>query len=140
MHVTRGGQEWALPFTRCTSLAPITTNAPEWHREGETPRNLMPFEEELVRLVNEYCVERDPVKRQALLSEYNKIFTENNYTIGLIVGRYGLAVAKRFQNVAPGVPTFLYQWVEDNIMSEQLWTEPDAQVQQVRPNTIPEYK
>jgi peptide/nickel transport system substrate-binding protein len=120
MHIWRGGQEWALPFTRCNDLAPITKTAPSWHREGETPRTLQPFEEELVKLVDAYCVEQDPAKRKELINQYNKIFTENNYTVGLIVGRYGLAVAKRFMNVAPGVPTFMYQWVEDNIMSEQL--------------------
>jgi peptide/nickel transport system substrate-binding protein len=139
-HVWRGGQEWALPFTRCSALAPSTKTTPEWHREGDQPRVLQPFEEELVKIVQEYCVERDPAKRKDLLSQYNKIFTENNYNIGLIIGRYGLAVAKRFENVAPGVPTFLYQWVEDNVMSEQMWTPVEAQVPQVRPNTIPVYE
>jgi peptide/nickel transport system substrate-binding protein len=139
LHVERGGQQWALPFTRCNDLAPIAKNAPVWHREGDQPRVLQPFEEELVKLVQAYCTEQDPVKRKELLSQYNKIFTENNYTVGLIIGRYGLAIAKRFQNVAPGVPTFMYQWVEDNIMSEQMWTPEDQQVQQVRPNTIPVY-
>jgi peptide/nickel transport system substrate-binding protein len=137
MHIWRGGQEWALPFTRCSALAPITKTAPSWHREGETPRTLQPFEEELVKLVDAYCVEQDPAKRKELINQYNTIFTENNYTVGLIVGRYGLAVAKRFMNVAPGVPTFMYQWVEDNIMSEQMWTPVDQQVQEVRPNTLP---
>jgi peptide/nickel transport system substrate-binding protein len=139
MHVWRGGQEWALPFTRCDDLAPIAKNAPSWHREGDKPRELQPFEEELVKLVTAYCPEQDPVKRKELLSQYNKIFTENNYTVGLIVGRYALALAKRFQNLAPGAPTFMYQWAEDNIMSEQIWTPADQQMPQIRPNTIPVY-
>ena len=137
MYVYRGGQEFALPFTRCEALAPYTKGAPEWHREGDKPRQLQPFEEELVKIVQAYCPESDPVKRKELINQYNKIFTENVYDVGIFVGRYGLAVAKRFQNVAPGIPAFMYTWVEDAIMSEQVWTPADQQVKEIRPDVIP---
>jgi peptide/nickel transport system substrate-binding protein len=139
MRVMRGGQQFALPFKQCVDLAPITKNAPIWHREGDTPRQLQSFEEELVKLVNEYCVERDTAKRKDLINQYNKIYTENNYSIGIIVGRYGLALAKRFKNIPSGTPTFLYTWVESAVMSEQVWTPAADQKEQVRPNTLPEY-
>jgi peptide/nickel transport system substrate-binding protein len=138
-HVWRVGQEFALPFTRCSNLAPISKNQPAWHREGDQPRQLQPFEEELIDLVNQYCPEQDPVKRKELLNEYNHVFTENVYTIGIWVGRYGLALAKRFQNVPPGTPAFMYQWAESNYMLEQIWTPKDQQIEQLRPNTIPVY-
>jgi peptide/nickel transport system substrate-binding protein len=137
--VWRVEQEFALPFTRCSNLAPTGKNAPFWHVEGENPRQLQPFEEDLVDLVNQYCVERDLVKRKELINEYNKIFTENVYALGIWVGRHGLALAKRFQNVPPGTPVFMYQWVENNYMGEQLWTPKDQQLEEVRPNTIPVY-
>jgi peptide/nickel transport system substrate-binding protein len=139
MHIWRGGQEFALPFTRCTALAPIGKISPEWHREGDQARELQPFEQELMDVVNQYCPETDLVKRQALINQYNQIFTENLYNVGVFVGRYGLALAKNFKNVPTGTPVFLYQWVEDAIMSEQVWTAVGEQREQVRPNTIPMY-
>jgi peptide/nickel transport system substrate-binding protein len=139
MQVFRGGQEFALPFTRCTNLAPITKQAPNWNREGEEPRVLRDWEQELVDLVQEYCVAADTAKRKELINQYNYLFTLHNYNIGVVVGRYGLALAKRFQNVPSGTPVFLYDWVENSLMYEQVWTPADQQLQQVRPNTIPEY-
>ena len=137
--VWRVEQEFALPFTRCSSLAPTGKNAPFWHIEGEQPRELQPFEEELIDLVNQYCAEQDSAVRKEIISEYNRIFTENVYALGLWVGRHGLALAKRFQNVPSGTPVFMYQWVEDNYLGEAIWTPTDEQQEQVRPNTIPVY-
>jgi peptide/nickel transport system substrate-binding protein len=139
MHVNRAGQEFALPFTRCNELAPITKEEPDWHREGETPRQLQPFEQELVDLVQAYCPEQDPATRKELINEYNRIFTENVYHIGIWIGRHGLALAKRFRNVPAGTPVFMYQWVENNYMGEAIWTPVEEQMEQVRPNTIPVY-
>jgi peptide/nickel transport system substrate-binding protein len=139
MHVTRGGQEFALPFTRCSDLAPVTAVSPYWHREGDEARELQPFEQELIDIVRAYCPESDLAKRKELINQYNQIFTENIYNVGVYVGRYGLALAKRFENVPSGTPVFMYQWVEDSIFSEQVWTPVDQQQQQVQPNTIPIY-
>jgi len=139
MHVHRSLQEFALPFTRCSNLAPVGKNAPVWHMEGEKPRELQPFEEELIDIVNQYCPEKDQAKRKALIDEYNRVFTENVYDIGVFVGRYGLALAKRFRNVPPGTPVFLYNWVEYSSMPEQIWSPVEEQIEQIRPNTIPVY-
>lgn len=139
LQVFRGGQAFALPFTRCADLAPSTKATPNWNREGDTERVLRDWEQEMVDIVAQYCVERDPATRKDLINQYNKIFTEHNYNIGVFIGRYGLALAKRFKNVPGGTPTFMYQWVEDAMMSEQTWTAPEDQREQVRPNIIPEY-
>jgi peptide/nickel transport system substrate-binding protein len=139
MHVDRPGQAFALPFTRCDELAPLTKVTPAWHREGDTPRQLQPFEEELIELVNAYCPEQDTAKRKELINQYNKVYTENVYSLGVFVGRYGLALAKRFNNVSPGTPVFMYSWVEDAVLSEQVWTPVEEQQQQIKPDTIPVY-
>jgi peptide/nickel transport system substrate-binding protein len=139
MHVARSLQEFALPFTRCSDLAPIGKNAPIWHKEGEQPRQLQPFEEELIELVQQYCPENDQAKRKELINQYNHVFTENVYDLGVFVGRYGLALTKRFQNVPTGTPVFLYNWVEYSLMYEQVWSPADQQLEQIRPNTIPVY-
>jgi peptide/nickel transport system substrate-binding protein len=138
-HVDRGGQQYAVPFTRADEIAPITKENPSWHREGEEPRQLQPFEEELVRIVEEFRLEPDAEKRDELMYEYNHIFTENVYDVGVIIGSYGLALAERFKNIPVGSPTFLYQWTWANVSPEQVWVDPAEQLDQIRPNEVPLY-
>ncbi|HXF60888.1 MAG TPA: ABC transporter substrate-binding protein, partial [Caldilineaceae bacterium] len=140
LKVVRGGQEFALPFTRCNDLGPMSRTTPNWNREGEGTRVLRDWEQEMVDIINEYCTSSDTAQRKELINQYNRIFTEHNYAVGVIIGRYGLALAKRFKNVPGGTPTFLYQWVEDAVLSEQIWTPVEEQQPQVRPNTIPIYE
>jgi peptide/nickel transport system substrate-binding protein len=137
-HVSRMGQNFALPHTRIIDMAPISSTF-GFHREGETPRVLQPFEQELVDIALEYRDTFDADKRKELMFEYNQIFTENLYDVGILVGRYGLGLAKRSQNVPPATPAFMYTWVEDAISLEMLWTPLDMQFEQNRPNTLPEY-
>ncbi len=139
MHVSRQGQNFALPFTRVVELAPMTKTSPAWHREGDKPRQMQPFEEELVKIMTEYRDTYDAAKRKELMFQYNKIFTENVYDIGVFVGRYGLGVAKRSMNIPPGTPVFMYTWVEDAILLDTLWTPVDQQKTQNRPETIAVY-
>jgi peptide/nickel transport system substrate-binding protein len=138
-HVDRGGQTYAVPFTYAEQLAPITKESPGWHYEGAEPRELQPFEEELVQIVSEFMLEPDSDKRLALMSQYNQIFTENIYDVGVVIGRYGLALAERFKNIPVGSPTFLYQWTWGNVQPDQVWVAPEEQLEQLRPNEIPLY-
>lgn len=139
MFVNRGPQEFALPFKNVTGLGPITDNF-EWHRVAPgQERTLMDFEPELIDIINEYRLTFDTEGRKALMFDYNKIVTENVYDLGIFVGRYGLGLAKRVKNVPDGTPVFLYQWVEDAILLETLWTTADQQKEQIRPETIPVY-
>jgi len=139
MHVSFSLTEFALPIDYCSDLAPIGKDAPIWHKEGDQPRKLQPFEKELVKLVEQYCQEQDPAKRKVLINQYNHIFTENVYDLGVFVAHQALALAKRFHNVPSGTPVFLYYWVEYSMMPEQVWTPKDQQLEQSRPNTIPVY-
>ena len=129
-----------LPFTQCNALAPLTDQTPNWNRKGAADRVLRDWEQTLVDKATAYCVERDPAKRKQLINEWNYVWTLHNYNIGTIIGRKGLALGKRFQNIPGGLPPHMYQWVEDAIMSEIAWTPADQQKEQVRPNTLPEYK
>jgi peptide/nickel transport system substrate-binding protein len=138
MSTDRGPQEFALPFRNVTGLAPITSDF-DWHLEGENPRQLMDFEQSLIDIVTEYRGTFDAAARKELMTEYNHIFTENVYNLGVFSGRYGLALAKRTQNIPAGTPTFLYTWVEEAILLEAMWAPVDQQKEQVRPGTIPEY-
>ena len=140
MRISRDGQPGAVPFTRCTDLAPLTKESPGWHREGQDDRELLDLEPRLIEIVNEFCREPDTDARKALMSEYNQIYTENAYTIGVFVGRYGLAAAKRFKNIPAGMPVFLYDWTWENSMPEQVWVDAADQIDQLRPGQIPTYE
>jgi len=139
MQANRGGQSYALPFVDVTSLAPITKTF-DWHREGDTPRQMMDFETQLVEIANKYRMTFDAAGRKALMSQWNNIVTDNVYDLGVFVGRYGLGLAKRVKNVADGTPVFMYTWVEDAVLLDQVWTPTDLQEKQNRPETIPVYK
>ena len=140
MSVVRTGSEFAVPFTKADDIAPVTKQSPDWHREGAEPRELLPFEEDLVRIIEEFRREADFEKRKELMYEYNQIFTENIYIVGTVIGRYGLALAKRFKNVPIGTPPFFYQWTWGNVQPEQVWVAPEEQLEQTMPNTIPIYE
>lgn len=139
MRVDRDGQTFAVPFTRCRELAPIEKEF-SFHREGAEPRQLLDFEQELIDIVTVFCAEPDTDVRRQLMAEYNQITTENVYFMGVFVGRYGLAAAKRFKNVPAGMPVFMYNWTWENVMPEQVWVDPAQQIDQLRPGVIPTYE
>ncbi len=138
LRVDRDSQVYAVPFTRCTDLGPVTKEY-SFHREGAEPRELLDFEQDLIDIVTAFCAEPDTEVRIQQMAEYNRIVTENVYFVGVFVGRYGLAAAKRFNNVPAGMPVFMYQWTWDNVMAEQVWVAPEDQIEQIRPGVIPTY-
>jgi peptide/nickel transport system substrate-binding protein len=139
MRMTRPSDH-LLPFKNCANLAPLTPQTPGWNRQAEgAERVLRDWEQEMVDLVNAYCFSQDTDERKQLINQYNYLYTYHNYSLGTIIGRKGLALAERFKNVPGGTPPYMYQWVEDAIMSEIIWTDPSEHKEQVRPNTIPVY-
>ncbi len=139
IRIYRGGQEYALPFTNATALAPIDKSFGLHRQDGDTPRKFMDFENTLIELVNKYRATFDSAERKKIMSEYQKVFTTNVYHLGIVSGHYGLGLAKRVKNIPVASPTFLYTWVEDAIMLEQLWTPAADQLKQNRPETYPVY-
>lgn len=136
LRIYRGGQQYGLPQVNITAMAPITKTFGT-HREGDKERKLMDFEKELVSIIEKYRLTFDGPERMKLMQEYQKIFTQNVYHMGVFSGRYGLGLAKRMKNIPVATPTFLYTWVEDAIMLEQLWTPKADQLKQNRPDTYP---
>lgn len=142
MHVDRMGQEFGVPNVRSRDIAPITLESPSWNRGAEgVERPLQPFEEEMVSLVRAFAAEPDSAKQLEMMKTYQRLHTENCYTIGIIIGRYGLGMAKTLKNVPIGAPAFLYQWDYNNFIPEQFWIAPEDQdkVPETQPDTIPEY-
>ncbi len=139
MRVDRIGQEFTTSFTRCKDLGPVTDITPDFHRSDGGERELLDFEVELVEIVNQFCLEPDFDARKELMFRYNQLFTENVYSVGGIVGRYGLGLAKRFNNIPVGAPPFFYQWTWGNVIPEAVWVNPDEQIDQIFPGELPVY-
>ena len=46
---------------------------------------------------------------------------------------------KRFNNIPVGAPPFFYQWTWGNVIPEAVWVDPDEQIAEIFPNTLPVY-
>lgn len=140
MRIARPGQAFATPNTRCKDIAPVTKEF-SWHREGDKPEEYADYEKQMQDIANKFCLELDPAKQKELMSQYNKLHTENVYTVGLVVGRYALMLNKFIKNVPIGTPPFLYQWDFNNFLPEQLWLSEADQTalgqKEIYPKTLP---
>ena len=105
----------------------------------EKPQELLPFEKDLIAILHKVRTEPDGAKRAELLNEYNHIFTENVYSVGLVTIPAALIVNKRFKDVPAGAPVLAWQWSEDNTLRERMWIakEDQAQVPELMPGEMP---
>jgi peptide/nickel transport system substrate-binding protein len=116
------------PFVHMGSFGPIDTGSPSWHRAGPGgERFLMPFEEEIRKLMIESRTEADAAQRQEIYVEILRLYTENLYSVGLYESQRGLGIAKRFRNVQPDVPAYLYDWLDKNIPLQIVWVPKELQ-------------
>jgi peptide/nickel transport system substrate-binding protein len=140
MRVNRPGQAWSTPNIRCKDIAPVTKEF-AWHREGDQAEEYADFETRLMEISDAFCLETDFDAQMELMFEYNQVHTENVYSIGLVVGRYGLMLNKYFRNVPVGTPAFLYQWDFNNFLPEQIWLAEGDQSAlgqtEIYPETLP---
>jgi peptide/nickel transport system substrate-binding protein len=142
MHVDRMGQEFGVPNVRYRDIAPLTLQSPTWSRGAENvPHEPQPFEKEMVDLVEQFAAEPDTAKQKEMMKQYQKLHTENFYTIGVVIGRYALGMSKTIKNVPVAAPAFFYQWDYNNFIPEQFWIAPEEQgkIPETKPDTIPEF-
>ena len=109
-------------------LAPVGPATSRYHKapDGGT-LDLLPFEEDLVKAVNGFIASGDPTERANLMKTYQKVYTENVFGIGLTQYPGALIINKRFSNIPPGAPIFMYDWAEDNIIRERVFVAADKQ-------------
>ena len=138
-HVWRAGTELVTVVQNTTRLAPVGPATSEFHQsaDGKGEVDLLDFEKQLVDIVNKFIGSKDPVERVALMKDYQKIATENVYWAGLTQYPGALIMNKRFANIAPGAPIFMYNWAEDNIIRERVFVPKDKQAShEVYPNML----
>lgn len=137
--IDRHGSHMITAVQNTTAMAPVGPQTYVGHRANEANElDLLPFEQELVDTLNGFIGSRDAEERVALMQDYQRIFTQNVYNIGLVAYPGALVINKRFANIPAGAPIYMYNWAEDNIMRERVFVPADAQADhELHPGTLP---
>jgi len=137
--VLRNGTSLITVVQNTAELAPVGPQTSLNHRaNADGEMDLLPWEEEMVEVVNAFIGSRDAEERSELMSRYQRLYTENLYGVGLTAYPGALIINKRFANIPAGAPIFMYNWAEDNIIRERVYVPADAQADhQLHPNTLP---
>jgi peptide/nickel transport system substrate-binding protein len=137
--VRRQGSEMVSVVQGTANLAPTGPQTSYFHRAGENNEvDLLPFEQELVDVVNKFIASSDADERAQLMKDYQRIYTENVYSVGLTQYPGALIINKRFANIPAGAPIFQFNWAEDNIIRERVFVPADQQGDyELHPETLP---
>ncbi|MES0037071.1 ABC transporter substrate-binding protein [Mesorhizobium sp. M0046] len=126
--VRRNDEELTSVVQNTEQLAPIGPRTSWNHRAPENGQvDLMPFEKDLVDIVNKFVSAQDNDERASLMKQFQKISTEHVYTVGLTEYPGALIINKRFSNIPQGTPIFMFNWAEDSIVRERVWVAADKQ-------------
>lgn len=137
--VNRQGASMVSIVQNTAELAPTGPRVHPFHRGGtDGTLDLLPFEEELVAVVNKFIATNDNAERAELMKQYQRLYTENVYSIGLTQYPGALIVNKRFANIPAGAPIFMFNWAEDSVIRERLYVPADKQADhELHPETLP---
>ncbi|TGR27789.1 ABC transporter substrate-binding protein [Mesorhizobium sp. M00.F.Ca.ET.151.01.1.1] len=126
--IRRNEQELTSVVQNTVQLAPVGPKTSWDHRAPESGEvDLMPFEKDLVDIVNKFVSSADNNQRASLMRDFQKISTEHVYNIGLTEYPGALIVNKRFSNIPQGTPIFMFNWAEDSIIRERVFVAADKQ-------------
>ncbi|MDE8758542.1 MULTISPECIES: ABC transporter substrate-binding protein [Rhizobium] len=126
--IQRNTTELSSVVQNTEQLAPVGPRTSWQHRAGKDDQlDLMPFEKELVDVVNKFTTSQNNDERVDLMKQYQKISTEHVNTVGLTEYPGALIINKRFSNVPQGTPIFMFNWAEDSVIRERLWVAADKQ-------------
>lgn len=126
--VNRHSPEIASVVQNTEQLAPVGPKTSWFHRAPENGQlDLMPFEQQLVDIIRKFTATQNAAERIQLIKDYQKIATTNVNSVGLTEYPGALIINKRFSNVPPGTPIFMFNWAEDSILRERLFVAADKQ-------------
>ncbi|EHH09868.1 ABC transporter, periplasmic alpha-galactoside binding protein [Mesorhizobium amorphae CCNWGS0123] len=126
--VRRNDQELTSVVQNTEQLAPVGPKTSWNHRAPESGEvDLMPFEKDLVDIVNKFVASDDNDERASLMKQFQKISTEHVYNVGLTEYPGALIINKRFSNIPQGTPIFMFNWAEDTIVRERVFVAADKQ-------------
>ncbi|PZM15327.1 ABC transporter substrate-binding protein [Rhizobium tubonense] len=126
--VMRNHTELSSVVQNTEQLAPVGPRTSWHHRAPENGQlDLMPFEQQLVDIVDKFMTTQDNDERTKLMKQYQKVYTENVNTVGLTEYPGALIINKRFSNIPQGTPIFMFNWAEDAIIRERVFVAADKQ-------------
>ncbi len=137
--MNRNEEELITVVQNTTELAPVGPATSDYHRANPAGElDLLPWEQEMVDVVNAFIASRDPDERQELMRQYQRLSTENLSGVGLVAYPGALVINKRFANIPPGTPIIQFNWAEDSIMRERVFVPEDRQQDlELHPETLP---
>ncbi|MBO6727796.1 MAG: ABC transporter substrate-binding protein [Rhizobiaceae bacterium] len=137
--IFRNWNELISVVQQTTALAPVGPRTARNHRVGtDGTLDLLPWEEEMVEIVNAFIAEPDLAARKELMKRYQKLYTENLYAIGLTQYPGAEIINKRFANYPEGVPIFMFNWDVDSVFRERVFVPADKQQDyELFPTTLP---
>jgi peptide/nickel transport system substrate-binding protein len=137
--VLRNDKELITVVQQTDRLVPVGATTSWNHKVNAAGElDLLPFEQDLVDTIKAFMSSRDSEERVELIKAFQKGYTENVYTVGLTAYPGALIINKRFANIPPGAPIFMYNWAEDNIIRERVYVPEDKQQDyELFPNTLP---
>ncbi|WDR04180.1 ABC transporter substrate-binding protein [Devosia algicola] len=137
--IRRNQSELITVVKNTVALAPTGPRISWHHRAGaDDTLDLLPWEQEMVDVVNKFIATNDSEERIGLMKQYQKLYTENVNGIGLTQYPGALIINKRFANIPAGTPIFMFNWAEDNIIRERVFVPKDKQSDfELFPQTLP---
>jgi peptide/nickel transport system substrate-binding protein len=137
--MNRADTEFIAVVQGTPNLAPIGPRVHRAHRVGsDGTMDLLPFEVELVDIVNAFIATTDAAERVELMKRYQRVYTENLYAIGLTHFAPGIVVNKRVANVPVGLPHLMFNFYEDAAVRERLYVPVEKQSDfELYPETLP---
>jgi peptide/nickel transport system substrate-binding protein len=137
--ILRGNAEIMSVVQNTPQLAPTGPHTSFFHRAKENGDvDLLPFEKDLNSDVNKFIGSNDPAERIAAMKKFQKTFTENVYSVGLVQYPGALIINKRFANIPSGTPINMYNWAEDAIIRERVFVPKDKQkTYELHPASLP---
>lgn len=122
--------------SQLASTGPRTSYSHFANGAGEL--DLLPFEEEMARVINTFMSTNNAEARTELMKEFQTLYTENVYGMGLTQYPGALIINKRFANIPSGTPIFMFNWAEDGIIRERVFVPEDKQADhELHPDTLP---
>ncbi len=137
--VSRTQPEMASVVQNTVQLAATGPRTSWFHRaNGDNELDLLPYEQELVDIVNKFIRSSDTEEKADLMKQYQKVATTNVNTVGLVEYPGALIINKRFANIPNGTPIYMFNWAEDSIMRERVYVPADKEAgHQLHADTLP---
>ena len=135
----RNDPELVTVVQNTNQLGPVGPQTAISHRANDKGEiDLLDFEKQMVADLNAFTSTDDAAKRMEAIKDFQKLYTENLYGIGLTAYPGALIINKRFSNIPPGTPINMYNWAEDSIIRERVFVAADQQKDyELFPETLP---